>query len=117
MLYAKDIVNQLFFNFKSMQKSIRYSFLPFKGTFLWGESTYTWNYLKLDGVDFGSWVNSSSERAGAVHHRKKKRAKVNFEIGFHEEDLDLRRRRKKPCQTILYQQLCMITLSSPEFRN
>ena len=34
--------------------------------------------------------------------RKKKRTKVNFEIeGIHEEDLDLRR-KKKPCQTILY---------------
>ena len=34
---------------------------------------------------------------------KIKRAKVNFEIeGIHEEDLDLRRKKKKPCQTILY---------------
>lgn len=37
-----------------------------------------------------------------ITEKKKKRAKVNFEIeGIHEEDLDLRR-KKKPCQTILY---------------
>ena len=86
-----------------MQKSIRYSFLPLKELSLWGEKYIYMELFEAGWCGFGSWVNSSSEKAGAVHHRKKKkRAKVNFEIGFHEEDLDLRRRRKKPCQTILY---------------
>lgn len=38
-----------------------------------------------------------------ITEKKIKRAKVNFEIeGIHEEDLDLRRKKNKPCQTILY---------------
>ena len=79
-----------------MQKSIRYRFLPLKELSLWGKKYIHMELFKAGWCGFGSWVNSSSEKAGAVHHRKKKKAKVNFEIeGFHEEDLDLRRKKKK----------------------
>lgn len=78
-----------------MQKSIRYRFLPLKELSLWGEKYIYMELFKAGWCGFGSRVNSSSEKTGAVHHRKKKR-KVNFEIeGSHEEDLDLRRKKKK----------------------
>ena len=82
-----------------MQKSIRYRFLPLKELTLCGKKYIYKGLFKAGWCGFGSWVNWNSEKAGSVHHKKKikiKRAKVNFEIeGIHEEDLDLRRKKKK----------------------
>ena len=58
-----------------MQKSIRYRFLPLKELSLWGEKYIYMELFKAGWCGFGSWVNSSSEKTGAVHHRKKKKRK------------------------------------------